>query len=243
MKNARNMLMKKATYTLNITFILCLAALLWSCDGRREVASEEGDVTTTEERDTATVVRSGKTAERELEEFRGWLNKQADKGDTAIRREWPQAKEELRRRNAQLEENFDSLSEKSKAEYRDLQRRYRSWEERQDRRMQQPLQAEKVTSWQKDLLREYASIDQLQPAQLREAYLTFIGTVRTKKSNWTQNDWDYVDHVYSQLNDRRRQLEGQISTSDNLKIRTLQAEYLALEGAADTKDMFRDVEE
>ncbi|WP_276497297.1 hypothetical protein [Pontibacter litorisediminis] len=236
------MLMKKAAYTLRLSFILCLAALLWSCDGRREVEGEEG-VVTTDDRDTATVVRSGESAEKELEEFRGWLNKQAEKGDTAIRREWPQVKEELRRRNAELETKFDSLSDKSKAEYKDLQKRYRSWEERQERRMQQPLEATKVTEWREQLLREYSDLSQLQPSQMREAYLTFMGTVRTKRSNWTQNDWDYVDHVYSQLNDRRRQLEGQISTSDRLKIRTLQAEYLTLEGAADTKDMFRSVEE
>ncbi len=234
--------MKKAAYTLRLSFILCLAALLWSCDGRREVEGEEG-VVTTDDRDTATVVRSGESAEKELEEFRGWLNKQAEKGDTAIRREWPQVKEELRRRNAELETKFDSLSDKSKAEYKDLQKRYRSWEERQERRMQQPLEATKVTEWREQLLREYSDLSQLQPSQMREAYLTFMGTVRTKRSNWTQNDWDYVDHVYSQLNDRRRQLEGQISTSDRLKIRTLQAEYLTLEGAADTKDMFRSVEE
>ncbi|WP_266204774.1 hypothetical protein [Pontibacter kalidii] len=237
------MLMKKAPYTLRITFILSAITLLWSCDGRREVEGDETVVTNTEERDTATVVKSGETAEQELEEFRGWLNKQAEKGDTAIRKEWPQVKEELRRRNAQLESKFDSLSEKSKAEYRDLQDRYRSWEERQERRMQQPLDAKKVTAWQEQLLREYDDLAQLQPSQMREAYLTFMGTVRAKRKNWTQSDWGYVDHVYGKLNERRGQLESQISTSDKLKIRTLQAEYLTLEGAADTKDMFRNVEE
>ncbi|OKL38429.1 hypothetical protein [Pontibacter flavimaris] len=237
------MLMKKAHHTLKITFILCVATLLWRCDGRREVEGDETVVATTEEGDTATVVKSGETAEQELDEFRGWMNKQAEKGDTAIRREWPEVKEELRRRNAQLESRFDSLSEKSKAEYRDLQQRYQSWEERQERRMQQPLDARKVTTWQEQLLREYDDLAQLQPSQMREAYLTFMGTVRTKRKNWTQGDWDYVDHVYGKLNVRRGQLESQISTSDKLKIRTLQAEYLTLEGAADTKDMLRNVEE
>lgn len=232
----RNMLNKKATYT----FILCFATLLWSCDSRREVEGEEGTVTV-EDNDTVTVARSGESAEQELEEFRGWMNKQVEKGDTAIQREWPQVKEELRRRNAILESKFDSLSERSKAEYRDLQKRYRNWEERQERRMQEPLKAEKIAEWQGMLLREYKDLEQIQPAQMREAYLTFMGTVRAKQSNWTQNDWDYVDHVYGKLNDRRGQLESQISTSDKIKIRTLQAEYLALEGAADTKDMLRDV--
>ncbi|MCX2741117.1 DUF6565 domain-containing protein [Pontibacter anaerobius] len=235
--------MKKAPYTLRISFVVCFVTLLWSCDGRREVEGEDEVAVTTVEEDTATVVRSGESAEEELEEFRGWLNKQAAKGDTAIRREWPGVKEELRRRNARLESKFDSLSEESKAEYRELQNRYEQWEERQKQRMQQPLDAKQVAQWQEQLLREYDDLSKLQASQMREAYLTFMGTVRTKRSNWTQNDWDYVDHVYSQLNQRRRQLESQISTSDKLKIRTLQAEYLTLEGAADTQDMFREVEE
>ncbi|TPE43099.1 hypothetical protein [Pontibacter mangrovi] len=232
--------MKKPLRHYKLVFILCLASALYSCDGRREV--EDTTVITSDE-DTASVVQSGQTAEEELEEFRGWLNKQAEKGDTAIRREWPEVKEELRRRNAQLESKFDSLSAQSKEEYRQLQERYRNWEDRQERRMQEPLSADKVTQWQEQLLREYADIEELQANQLREAYLTFMGTVRTKRKSWSQNDWDYVDHVYGQLNQRRRQVEGQVSTADNLKIRTLQAEYLTLEGAADTQDMFRDVEE
>lgn len=189
--------------------------------------------------DTARVIKTGNTAEDELEEFRAWLNRQTEKGDTAIRREWPQVREELRERNARLEQKFDSLSEKSKEEYRTLQGRYERWEERQERRQQQPLDLTKVSQWQGQLLDEYKNLNRIQPDNIREAYLTFMGEVRAKRNNWTQDDWDYVDHVYSQLNQRRRELEGQLRTSDKLKIRTLQAEYLALEGSADTRDMLR----
>ncbi len=201
--------------------------------------NEETAANLSEEEDTAVVIRTGESAEQELEEFRGWLNQQADKGDTAIRQEWPKVREELRRRNAELEQNFDSLSEKSQQEYRDLQGRYQRWEERQERRQQQPLEQRKIAQWQEQLLREYSDLSQVSASQLREAYLTFMGTVRAKRRNWTQDDWDYVDHVYSQLNQRRRQLENEIRTADNLKIRSLQAEYLALEGSADTKDMLQ----
>jgi len=79
----------------------------------------------------------------------------------------------------------------------------------------------------------------VQPENIREAYLTFMGEVRTNRRNWTQDDWDYVDYVYGQLNQRRREIEGQLRTADKLKIRTLQAEYLTLEGAADTQSMLR----
>ncbi|RDV16235.1 hypothetical protein DXT99_06075 [Pontibacter diazotrophicus] len=226
--------------TLRYTAILCLSFALWSCESRREVeTTEEITVDTAESEDTARVIKTGNTAEDELEEFRAWLNRQTERGDTAIRSEWPQVREELRERNTRLEQKFDSLSEQSKEEFKTLQSRYERWEDRQERRQQQPLDPAKVNQWQDQLLDEYDNLNNIQPENIREAYLTFMGEVRAKRRNWSQDDWDYVDYVYSQLNQRRRQLEGQLRTSDRLKIRTLQAEYLALEGSADTMDMLQ----
>ncbi|MFD1188186.1 hypothetical protein [Pontibacter rugosus] len=229
--------MKAFTYT----FILCFASCLWSCESRRDVDSTEATAATSEDTETIEVRKTGETAEEELENFRGWLNEQTAKGDESIRKEWPGIKGELRERNQKLEENFENLSEKSKQEYRELQNRYSRWEERQERRQQQPLNQDKVQEWQGTLLGEHKQISTIDPTDMREAYLTFMGTVRAKRRSWTQNEWDYVDNVYSSLNERRRQVEDQLTTGDKLKIRTLQAEYLALEGSADANSMVRDV--
>ncbi|WP_242920061.1 hypothetical protein [Pontibacter liquoris] len=221
-----------------------LALLLLGCENRRQVEGQEPvkeqqepTVNTAGHADTAKVVKTGETTDEKLEELRGWMNEQANKGDTAIRKEWPQIREKLRARNAELEQNFDSLSDKGKAEYRQLQKNYKQWEARQERRQQQPLDQKKVTQWKSTLLGEYSTVDDISAATIREAYLTFMGVVRTKRKGWTQDDWDYVDYIYSLLNQRRRQIEGEISMADNIKIRTLQAEYLTLEGTADTKSM------
>ncbi|MBC5772933.1 hypothetical protein H8S95_02570 [Pontibacter sp. KCTC 32443] len=233
--------------TLNKKFNILAAILLLSgllaCERTRTVDEAETTTVKTEEEDTAVVARTGETTEDKLEKLRSWMNDKKDRTDTAIRKEWPQTREELRRINKDIEENFDSLSAESKEEYRQLKSRYESWEARQDRRQQQPLDAAKLKTWQDQLLREYKDISKIEPANIREAYLTFMGTVRTKRRSWTQNDWDYVDNVYSSLNERRGQIEGQIGTADKLKIRSLQAEYLTLEGAADTQNMVRGVDE
>ncbi|MCC9166797.1 hypothetical protein [Pontibacter harenae] len=224
--------------------VLVLALLLSSCEGNR-TAQETEEVTV----DTATqddniirVEETGRTAEERLESFRSWLNNKADRTDTAIREEWPEIREEFRRRNAELESNVDSLSAKSKEEYKQLKQRYARWEERQERRQNTPLDQQKLEQWQEQLLREFDDLNSITSQNVREAYLTFMGTVRAKRSNWNQDDWDYVDHVYSQLNDRRRQIENNISTGDKLKIRALQTEYLALEGSADVGSAVRGVQ-
>ncbi len=227
---------------INHLAIFCFGCLIWSCDSNKEIdKTEVVTVDTAEEKDTAYVMETGKTTEEKLEEFRFWLNNKAEKGDTAIERNWPKIKEQLQRRNAELERDFDSLSSKSKEEYRELQKRYDQWENRQERRQTQPLETKKLSLFQDMLLQEYKNKESINADNIREVYLTFMGAVRAKKRNWTLDDWDYVDYVYSELNQRRRQLEGQISTVDKLKIRTLQAEYLALEGAADTESVVRGV--
>jgi len=236
--------MNKLHNFLKYASVIGLGLTLVSCEGRRQV--EEGEatnndpiVTTDDRADTARLVVTDRTADDKLEEFRGWLNEQVDKGDNAIREDWPQTREKLRERNQELEQKFDSLSVEGKEEYRQLQDRYAQWEARQERRQQQPLNPKEIARWEDQLLGEYSSIEDISAATVREAYLTFMGGVRTKRRGWSQDDWDYADYVYGQLNQRRRQIEGEISTADNIKIRTLQAEYLALEGGADTKSILR----
>lgn len=213
------------------------------CEGRRTAENtNEITVDTAEPGDTALVVKSGETAEQKIERLRGWLNQKSERADTSIRANWPENRERIRDINADIERNFDSLSTRSKEEYNELKSRYAKWEAEQERRQQQPLKEQEITKWEDQLLREYKDMNTITPNNVREAYMTFMGSVRTKKGTYTQNDWDYVDHVYSKLNQRRRQIEGKMSTGDKLKVRALQAEYLALEGAADTQSMVRGVE-
>ena len=216
----------------------CLSLTMISCEGKRAVDdTTEVTIDTEEQNDTAKVVRSGETVDEKVEELRGWLNKKAGSADTSIRENWPETREKLRDINADIERNFDSLSAEGKEEYRQLKGRYENWEQEEARRQQQPLKPQEIATWKDQLLREHKNIEAITPQTIREAYMTFMGSVRTKQRSYSQSDWDYVDHVYSSLNQRRRQIEGQMSAGDKLKIRALQAEYLTLEGAADTRNI------
>jgi hypothetical protein len=228
--------------TLKYTAALFLGLFLWSCEGNRTAENtEEITVDVPDRQDTARVERTGRTIDERLESMRGWMNEKVERGDTSINREMPQIKEDFRRRTAEIEQNLDSLSADSKAEYARLKQRYERWENRQERRQGTPLDAAELQVWQQQLLREFDNIDAITPQNIREAYLTFMGVVRAKRQNWTQNDWDYVDNVYGRLNQRRRQIEGQMANSDKLKIRALQAEYLSIEGAADAKSLLQNM--
>lgn len=224
----------------NATGLLAALLLLWGCDGNRTAENTE-EITVDVPADTARVERTGRTVGERLEGLRGWMNEKVERGDTAIQRDMPGIKEDFRRRSSEIEQNLDSLSADSKAEYARLKERYERWENRQERRLNTPLDRNELIKWEEQLLREFRDVSTIAPQDMREAYLTFMGVIRAKRRNWTQNDWDYVDNVYGQLNQRRGQIEGQISNSDKLKIRALQAEYLTIEGAADAQNAMRNM--
>lgn len=234
--------MKTIIKPLALVFTGCMALTLMNCESKRSVEDNNVVTVDTEDQDTATVIRSGETTEDKVEELRAWMNRKADKADTSIRANWPETRERIRDINADIEQNFDSLSTETKAEYQELKKGYAEWEQEQERRQMQPLKPQEIANWKTQLLGEYSNLEAITPQTIREAYLTFMGSVRTKQRSYSQGDWDYVDHVYSDLNQRRREVEGQMSTGDKLKIRALQAEYLALEGAADTRSMVRGVD-
>ncbi|KAA5546452.1 hypothetical protein [Adhaeribacter rhizoryzae] len=219
------------------SYSLALSAVILACESRTTTQT----TTTTDGNDTTTVTRRTTKASDELEEFRGWVKNKADRTDSAARENWPEVKEDFKRRTARLDSKADSLSAEARAEYNRLKAEYQIWEEKNAQRASQPLDPNKLRQWEQELLGPTKELTTLTAADMRETYLLFMGIVRAKKNKWTQDDWDYVDNVYARLNDRKEELEGGLSTADRLKIKSLQAEYLALEATHDAKDLYQHV--
>ena len=219
---------------------LGLTAVMLACESRTTTTQTTAS---TDENDTVTVTRRNTKVSDELEEFRIWVRNKADRTDSTARENWPEAKEDFKRRTAQIDSKVDSLSAGAKAEYARLKAEYQTWEEKNEDRARRPLDANKLRQWEQELLGPTKELATLNAADMRETYLLFMGIVRAKKNKWTQDDWDYVDNVYSRLNARKSELEGGISTGDRLKIKSLQAEYLALEATQDAKDLYQHVRE
>jgi hypothetical protein len=225
---------------LPIAFSGLLAGLLLACETRKTTTQTTTQTTTGQTDDTAVVVRKETKVSRELEDFRAWVNDKASRTDSTTKENWPKVKEEFRQRSARLDTKVDSLSAEGKAELQELKRKYQGWEAKQEKRTSQPLDPAQVQQWEKDLLGNQKP-ETIGAADMREMYLTFMGVVRAKKRRWTQDDWDYVDHIYARLNDRKEQVESAIPAADRLKIKSLQAEYLALEAGSDAKDLYQHV--
>lgn len=180
--------------------------------------------------------------EQDLEDLRNWMNRKATEGDSITRAEWPAVKEEFKVRSKSLEQDSNKLTEKSQQEYGVLKSRYSQWEAQNEERLGQPLDRETAAAWERKLTGT-RNIANLKAGQMRDTYIRFMDSVRAQRSNWSLRDWDYAEHVYLVLNDRRQQVLGNMNNSDKIKVAALQVEFNTLRKSRDAKDMYNNMRE
>ncbi|MDX5346970.1 MAG: hypothetical protein LPJ89_05015 [Hymenobacteraceae bacterium] len=222
--------MKKYLTRISCSLLLC-TLLLSSCyrTEEREEAAEENVEENVEQTERA--------AERDWQDFKEWVNTRANRVDSSAREEWPEIKREYKERVQALDRRSDSLSAESRREYQELKQKYKSWEEGRESRLSIPLSADTLATFEKTLLGPFATLSAVPAHQMKEAYVYFMKQVRDHRSHWTPADWDYVNHLYRSLNARKEAVEEQMATSDKLKVKALQTEYLTFEAANDARDL------
>lgn len=180
--------------------------------------------------------------EQDLADFRNWMNKRVNQGDSITKAEWPAVKQEFKARTQGLDRNRNELSDSSQQTYGELKNRYQTWEARHEEAHGQPLSRETAATWERRLAGTN-KISQLKASQLRDTHVRFMENVRARRTDWTLRDWDYAEHVYLRLNDRRQQVLGQLSNSDKMKIAALQVEFNTLRKSRDAKDKYNQLRE
>ncbi|PKV63290.1 DUF6565 domain-containing protein [Pontibacter ramchanderi] len=180
--------------------------------------------------------------EQDLEDFRNWMNKRVNQGDSITRAEWPTVKQEFRARTQRLDRSSGQMNEASKQEYGELKSQYQEWEAENDERYGQPLSRETAANWERRLAGT-SNIGQLRASQIRGVYIRFMENVRAQRTNWSLRDWDYAEHVYLQLNDRKQQVLSQMNNSDKMKVAALQVEFNTLRKSRDAKDRYNQMRE
>ncbi|MHC2991022.1 hypothetical protein OB13_05280 [Pontibacter sp. HJ8] len=180
--------------------------------------------------------------EQDLEDLRNWMNRKATEGDSITRAEWPAVKEEFKVRSKNLEQGSNKLTDQSKQEYGELKNRYSQWEAQNEERQGQPLDRETAARWERNLTGT-GNIRNLKAGQMRDTYIRFMDSVRAQRTNWSLRDWDYAEHVYLVLNDRRQQVLANMNNSDKIKVAALQVEFNTLRKSRDAKDMYNNMRE
>ncbi|TXK38000.1 hypothetical protein FVR03_14405 [Pontibacter qinzhouensis] len=175
--------------------------------------------------------------ERDLEDLRGWLSKKANQADSLTRAEWPAIKQEFFTRTEKLDKNAGKLSDNTKQEYGELKNQYRELEQQNEEAYGQPLNREEAARWERELTGTN-NIKAIKMVDLRDRYIYFMEQVRARRTRWSLRDWDYAEHVYLQLSDRKELVLDALPNGDKMKIAALQVEFNTLRKSRDVKDRF-----
>lgn len=170
--------------------------------------------------------------EDELSEFRNWVSRETSQLASRTEEDWEQAKQDFKVRTRELDQKQEQFSEELQEEYQQLKQEFIEADESYASVRQEALMAE----WGGKLLGQWADMDTLNAANIREAYITFMENVRAQKSQWTDADWAMAKMVLEQLNKRKEEISADIDTDSEVKIKALQMEFLTLETAADITD-------
>lgn len=184
---------------------------------------------------TAKQEKQESEAEQDLRKLRDWVRLQADKISTTTKAEWPGIKSDFARHADRIESSFQQLSENSKREFVELKAKFSELEAR-PLYDEIPLQAEEVRRREKELLGPHSNLPSIKAAQMRTAYITFMQNVRVKRQNWIPRDWDYAEYILQNLGERKAAVETNLTTLDEIKIRTLIGEFHTLRSGQEFKE-------
>ena len=99
-------------------------------------------------------------------------------------------------------------------------------------RRARPLDPRQELAMEAQLLGPYnGQVNSLTPQDLPAAYAQLVRETRTRRTAWTDRDWDYARAVYQRLNDQLKQVRLDMPARDEVRVRARQAEFVALQAA------------
>ncbi len=189
--------------------LLCLCFLASSCSATKEQQLED-----------------------ELADFRTWVSNTTSNIADRTEEDWERARADFKMRTQELDQKEDQFSQELKQDYQNLKQEFQSADEEFQRNLDEPGLAE----WERGLLDRWADFATINESNVREAYITFMENVRAKSDSWNDQDWEMAKRVLEELNQRKSEINGDIPTDTEVKIKALQMEFRTLETAADVTD-------
>lgn len=184
----------------------CAATLLSSCS-----ASKEAEV------------------EDELGDFRNWITQTTANISAQTEEDWKRAKDDFATRTQELDQKQEGFSEELKQEYQQLKDEFNN----ADKKYEESRRAARLAEWEQKLLGTYADKTTITRENVRQVYITFMENVRSLRSTWTDEDWEMAKMVMKSLNDRKDEVDEDLPTDDEVKIKALQMEFTTLETGGD----------
>ncbi|WP_266205807.1 hypothetical protein [Pontibacter kalidii] len=196
----------KRTFRILTTILFTISLVASSCSATREQQVED-----------------------DLADFRAWVSNATSNVAERTEEDWKRAREDFKTRTEELDRKQDNFSAELRQDYQSLKQEFRN----ADEEYQRHVTGEDLAEWEQRLLGQWADLDSLNETNVREVYIALLENVRAQKDSWDNEDWEMAERVLEKLNERKDDINGNIPTDTEVKIKALQMEFRTLETAAD----------
>lgn len=167
--------------------------------------------------------------EDELSDFRTWVSQTTSNISERTEEDWKRAKADFATRTRDLDQRQENFSDELKQDYQNLKDEFNN----ADKQYEENLRKARLATWERQLLGSYADKSTITRENVRQVYITFLENVRSQHGTWTDEDWEMAKMVMQSLNDRKDEVDEDLPTDDEVKIKALQMEFRTLETAGD----------
>lgn len=202
--------MKDSKITIAVTLLVLVAVLFIGCDNTQ------------------------KELQSEVDEFNSWMEekqndveKAADDSWEEMKESWEKVEQEYDATIAELNARSEEMSEETREEYQEIKNEFNQWqnEMRADIRRQEGISKVEVVLMVEDTDDE---LDQVTADNIVEKYRSFVDTVEEYKDDYTVKEWAIVESYWEMLNNRKNEVEDDITTGENAEIAQLKLEYAGI---------------
>lgn len=203
-------MIKDSKITIAVTVLMLLAVFFVACDN------------------------SQKELQAEVDEFNSWMEEKQNDVEEAVDQTWEETKEswedveqEYDETITELDARTEEMSEETREEYMEIKNEFREWqnEMRAEIRKQEGISKVEVILMVEGPDDE---LDQVTADNLVEKYRSFVNTVEEYKDDYTAKEWAIVESYWEMLNNRKNEVEDDITTEENAEIAQLKLEYAGI---------------
>lgn len=169
-----------------------------------------------------------KEIRNDLDQLESWLNERSEHIEHVSEQEWNKAQENYKNLQVEVENNFNQLSQETKDRYNALKNNFQKWQQEKNSEQEDTFEAGVDKELLNQLLGNYTNLSTVTALNAKSVYIAFMKNVRALHKTWDKSSWDRAQIIFSELNERKDEVDENIPTEDEIKITALQAEFHAL---------------
>jgi hypothetical protein len=172
----------------------------------------------------------GRSVSAQVEDFSEYVDSVSQEAADYSAAKWADVKEEYNQQVSKLDSSIDRMKNDERAEYADSKEQYAQLEAEYAKKR---MMSENRRALEKSLMGEVMTDDNMQMSfvtadNILSYYKRFVETVEDHQNEYSREEWDQVKALYEALDNRKNEVEKDLSSRDNNAIAKLKIKFSAI---------------